>query len=186
MANPAARPEDRGPTVPEPRMPPSEQGQGFPPAPHHFQQPPTTLLPGELRVLQTSALAVWPLTGTSSTPQNAQALLLLTRHSSFAEHMHVYTEQCKRALSTTVNNKLLPRRDQLFTQMARLKARMDEVRAVKANVELDTKQEFTSVRAQPPEATVGDEMQSRRAPPRTSRPNRPLPLAPCVNNARVR
>jgi len=49
--------------------------------------------------------------------------------------MHVYTEQCNRALSTTVNNKL-PRRDQLFTQMARLKARMDEVRAVKANVEV--------------------------------------------------
>jgi hypothetical protein len=66
MTNPAARPEGRGPAVPEPRMPPTEQGQGFPPTASHFQQPSTTLLPGELYMLKTSALAVWCLPGKSS------------------------------------------------------------------------------------------------------------------------
>ena len=101
------------------------------------------------------ALSLCGLSRAKSQAANAQGRFRSSLF--FAEHMHVYTEQCKRALSTTVNNKLLPRRDQLFTQMARLKARMDEVRAVKANVELDTKAEFTSVRAQPPEQLGGDE-----------------------------
>jgi hypothetical protein len=50
-------------------------------------------------------------------------LLLRLGHSPphaprrLAEHVHVYTEQCKRALSVSVNTKLLPRRDQIYTQV---------------------------------------------------------------------
>ncbi|KAK3244536.1 hypothetical protein CYMTET_45852, partial [Cymbomonas tetramitiformis] len=61
------------------------------------------------------------------------------------EHLHAYSEHCKRSLQTVVNGSLLSKRDQLLTQMARMKARMDEVRAVRTNIERETTAEYESV-----------------------------------------